>query len=64
MQYFGRFDMLTVHKCSDIGILRHLSNPAFENFRKKPPLRLIFFSKSFKFYVDSRNVAKKSEIFF
>ena len=26
---FGPFNMLTVHKCSDTGLFRHLSNPAF-----------------------------------
>ena len=30
-QSFGRFNMLTVHKCSDTGLSRHLSNPAFSS---------------------------------
>ena len=28
-QFFGPFNMLTVYKCSDTGLFRHLSNPAF-----------------------------------
>ena len=28
-QSFGHFNMLTVHKCSDMGLFRHLSNHAF-----------------------------------
>ena len=28
-QCFGPFDMLTVYKCSDTGLLRHLSNADF-----------------------------------
>ena len=48
-QSFRPFDMLTVHKCSDMGLFTHLSNPAFGvyNFRKKSPVRLIFFFKAF-----------------
>ena len=32
-QNFGAFNMLTVHKCSDTGLFRHLSNRAFCNLR-------------------------------
>ena len=29
----GPFNMLTVHKCSDTELFRHLSNPAFCNLK-------------------------------
>ena len=59
-QSFGPFDMLTLHKYSDSQLFRYLSNPDFTvyNFTKKPPLRLIYFFKYLKFYVDSGNAAK------
>ena len=62
-QSFGPFNMLSVHKCPDTGLFTYLSNLLFpvNNFRKKSPLRLIFFSKYCKFYVDSGNAAKSLE---
>ena len=30
-QCFGPLNMLTAHKCSDTGLFRHLSNPAFSS---------------------------------
>ena len=60
MQCFGRFNMLSVHKCSDTPLTRHLSNIGFCSL----PLRLIFFfSKYSKLYANS-GIAEKIEKFF
>ena len=58
--------MLTVHKCSDTGLFRHLSNPAFFNLKlqKQITSELIFFSKYSKFCADFRNAEKNSENIF
>ena len=51
-QCYGPFNMLTVHTCSDTGLFRHLSNPAFAvyNFGNKSRLRLKLFFKLFKIW--------------
>ena len=54
-------DMLTFHECFEMLLFRHLSNPLFAvyNFRKKWPLRLIFFSKVFTIICILRKCSKK-----
>ena len=56
---FATFNMSFVHKCSDMGLFRHLSNPAFCSLEfKKQITSEAFFSKYSKFLVASGNAAK------
>ena len=60
----GSFNMSSLKGCSKIAFLESGLTKSFRafNFRNKVPMTIIFFfSKSFKFDVDSRNGLKKSE---
>ena len=64
---FGRFNILTVHKCSDTEFFRHLSNSCFWNLKFMKQITSethLFFSKYSKSYVDLGNAEKISIFFF
>ena len=65
-QSFGPFNMFTVHKCSDTGLYRHLSNPllAVYSFRKKITSGTHYFFKVFEISCRFRKLRKKSRKFF
>ena len=57
------FTMSVVEGSSETGLCRHLSDKVFgvRNFRNKKSMRVIFFSKSLKFTVGFKNLAKNWE---
>ena len=59
-QFFGPFNMLAVHKCSDTGLLMHLSNHAFlvYNFVNASLMRLTFYVKMLKIWCRFRTIRK------
>ena len=65
-QRFGMFTMLLVEVTSETGLFRHLSNHVFRvgNFGNTKDLRVIFFSKSWKFNLHFKNGAKTRKEFF
>ena len=61
MQSFRPFNMLTVHKCSNTRLFRHLSNPAFCTlwFKKQITYAAHFFFKVFQILCRFRKLPKK-----
>ena len=66
MQCFVHYNVLTVHKCSNTWVFRHLSNPAFCSlyFQKKITSEAHLFWRYSKLYVEIGNVVKSSENIF
>ena len=61
--WYGTFTMLLVERSSETGVFRHLSDHVFgvRNFGNTKSLRVIFFSKYFKFNLDSENAPRNWE---